>query len=188
MKYSFKMPILFPVLFSGPFSSSGHCSIRSQPRLPSLGGLIMERRMTVTEIIVIYWMLFIWHHATSLHGLSYSIFTAGNVHYHPHFLDEETEAGQGEVTCQKYPSNKLSVLKSACGSVCPIPVFAFICSHSWPLSQVLGLAWLRGNCGYGDLLCVWCLVQIYILYHLLLTITLQDKCHCPYVQGKKTRG
>lgn len=156
MKYSFKMPILFPVLFSGPFSSSGHCSIRSQPRLPSLGGLIMERRMTVTEIIVIYWMLFIWHHATSLHGLSYSIFTAGNVHYHPHFLDEETEAGQGEVTCQKYPSNKLSVLKSACGSVCPIPVFAFISMFSSLTSEPsLGAGMIEGKLWvWGPALCL----------------------------------
>lgn len=37
----------------------------------------------------------------SLHVLFYSIFTTGNVRYHPHVLDEETEAGRGEVTCQK---------------------------------------------------------------------------------------
>ena len=38
-----------------------------------------------------------------LYILSYSVFTAGYVHYLPHFSDEETEAGSGEGTCQKYP-------------------------------------------------------------------------------------
>lgn len=38
----------------------------------------------------------------SLHGLSYVNLTAENMHYYSHFSDEETEAGQEEVICQKY--------------------------------------------------------------------------------------
>lgn len=39
---------------------------------------------------------------SSLPILSYSVFTTGKMHYHPHFSNKEIEAGQGEALCQKY--------------------------------------------------------------------------------------
>lgn len=59
--------------------------------------------MTVTVIISFVACILSGPMPCFLCILSYSVFTIGNVHYPPHFSDEETEAGPVEVTCQKYP-------------------------------------------------------------------------------------
>ena len=87
------------------------------------------------------------------------------------------------------PCSEWSVQTAARGSVYLIAVSVFITTVlSLSSGQVLGMGYMiKGKQGYRGPACVRCLVQIYILSHLLLANTLQGQCHCPLFTEKKIR-
>lgn len=117
--------------------------------------------------------------SSSLPILSCSVFTTGKMHHHPHCLsNEETEAGQGKVPCQRRP---WPVQRSAQGFVYAILVSVQIIpfwSRSWAKSQECGV-WSMEATVTGGLLCVQCLVRMHTWCQLLVTNTLWGHCHCP---------
>lgn len=143
--------------------------------------------MNITVISIICWMLFHLAMSSSLPILSYSVFTTGKMHYHPHFSNKVIEAGQGEVLCRTLGSitwRQWSMQRSAWGFVFATPVStqiitSYLRAEPSPRSVETTVT--------GSLLCVQCLVQIYII-SVTPHQTLQSHCHCPLLTGKKTRG
>lgn len=87
-----------------------------------------------------------------------------------------------KVTCQEPPMWQM-VSAVICMRLCVHNSSVWVYNHFlitelWARSWEWGI-WPRKNYGYGDLLCIQCLVQIHILSHLLRTNTL------PLFTGRK---